>query len=72
METKLKRTTIYLTQEQHEVLRRMAFEHRTSMAKLIRDAAIEIMEDEEDIQEGLKALSQEKGTITWKEYQSRR
>jgi hypothetical protein len=72
MATNLKRTTIFLTQEQHESLRRLAFEHRTSMAKLIRDAALEIMEDDEDIREGLKALSQEKGTITWKEYQSRR
>ena len=72
METKLKRTTIFLTQEQHEALRRLAFEHRTSMAKLIRDAALEIMEDDEDIREGLKALSQGKGTMPWKEYQSRR
>jgi len=72
METKLKRTTIFLTEEQHETLRRMAFEQRTSMAKLIRDAALEIIEDEEDIREGLKALADEKGTITWREYQRSR
>ena len=69
MATKLKRTTIFLTEEQHEMLRRLAFEQRTSMAKLIRDAALEIIEDEEDIREGLKSLSEEEGTITWKDYQ---
>ena len=43
MGTSLKRTTIFLTEEQHERLRRIAFEQRTSMAKLLRDAALEIM-----------------------------
>ena len=72
MGTALKRTTIFLTEEQHERLRRLAFEQRTSMAKLLRDAAVEILEDEEDIREGLKALSDEEGTITWEQYQQRR
>ncbi len=72
MATTLKRTTIFLTEEQHERLRRMAFEQRTSMAKLLRDAAVEILEDEEDIREGMKALSDEEGTITWEEYQRSR
>ena len=43
MGTNLKRTTIFLTEEQHERLRRLAFEQRTSMAKLLRDAALEIL-----------------------------
>ena len=51
MGTALKRTTIFLTEEQHERLRRLAFEQRTSMAKLLRDAALEILEDEEDMRE---------------------
>lgn len=72
MGTALKRTTIFLTQEQHERLRRLAFEQRTSMAKLLRDAALEILEDEEDIREGLKALSDEEGTVTWEQYQQSR
>ena len=29
-------------------------------------------EDEEDIREGLKALEDEEGTITWEQYQRRR
>ena len=72
MATTLKRTTIFLTQEQHEGLRRLAFEQRTSMAKLIRDAALQLLEDEEDIQEGLKALSHEEGTVTWEQYRLNR
>lgn len=72
MTTSLKRTTIFLTPEQHERLRRLAFEQRTSMAKLIRDTAIEILEDEEDIHDGLKALADTKGTLTLSEYQQKR
>jgi hypothetical protein len=68
----LKRTTIFLTEEQHERLRRLAFEQRTSMAKLLRDAALEILEDEQDVLEGLKALADEEGTITWEQYQRQR
>ena len=72
MGTTLKRTTIFLTEEQHERLRRLAFEQRTSMAKLLRDAALEILEDEEDIREELEALADEEGTITWEQYQCQR
>jgi hypothetical protein len=72
MATNLKRTTIFLTEDQHEKLRRLAFEQRTSMAKLIRDATLEILEDAEDIEEGLKSLADKKGTVTWEEYQRRR
>ncbi len=69
MGTTLKRTTIFLTEEQHERLRRLAFEQRTSMAKLLRDAALKILEDEEDIREGLKALTDEEGSISLEEYE---
>ncbi len=69
MGTTLKRTTIFLTEEQRERLRRLAFEQRTSMAKLLRDAALEILEDEEDIREGLETLADEEGTMTWEQYQ---
>ncbi len=72
MGTTLKRTTIFLTEEQHERLRRLAFEQRTSMAKLLRDAALEILEDAEDIREGLKALADEEDNVTWEQYQRRR
>ncbi|MBI2303255.1 MAG: hypothetical protein HYU86_00715 [Chloroflexi bacterium] len=68
MGTALKRTTIFLTEEQHERLRRLAFEQRTSMAKLLRDAALEILEDEEDIREGRKALKDKRGTLDWETF----
>ncbi len=70
--TGMKRTTIFLTEEQHEKLRTLAFQQRTSMAKLLRDAALEIIEDEEDIREGLKALADKKGTISWERYKKTR
>ena len=72
MGTGLKRTTIFLTEDQHERLRRLAFEQRTSMAKLLRDAALEILEDEEDMREGLRALAEEEGTASWQQYQQSR
>ncbi|MDP2936761.1 MAG: hypothetical protein Q8O86_09760 [Dehalococcoidia bacterium] len=68
----MKRTTIFLTEEQHERLRRLAFERRISMAGLLREATLEVLEDEEDIREGLQALAEEEGTITWEAYQRRR
>ncbi len=52
--TVLKRTTIFLTEEHHEALRRMAFERRTSMSNLIRKAVLEIIEDDEDVREILR------------------
>jgi len=33
---------------------------------------LELLEDEEDIREGLKALADEEGTITWEQYQHQR
>ncbi len=73
MGTTLKRTTIFLTEEQHERLRCLAFEQRTSMAKLVREAILEIFEDEEDIREGLKVLEErDEGSVTIEELERRR
>ncbi|MBI2830418.1 MAG: hypothetical protein HYX81_04585 [Chloroflexi bacterium] len=58
MVTTLKRTTIFLTHDQHEKLRRLAFEQRTSMAKLLRDAAVKILADE--------AAREGKDSIVWR------
>jgi len=58
----LKRTTIFLTEEQHEMLRRLAFEQRTSMAKLIRDAALKIMKDEGNRRDGQRAAAEKRIT----------
>ena len=65
--TKLKRTTIFLTEEQHEQLRKLAFERKTSMAQLLREACVEVLEDEEDVREGMKCLADKEGTVCWEE-----
>lgn len=48
----MKKTMIYLPDELHEGLRQLAFEHRTSMAELIRSAVEaaygEVLEDIRD------------------------
>ena len=67
----LKRTTIFLTEEHHEALRRMAFEQRTSMANLIREAVLEMLEDEEDVREIMKAREEEREYITLEELDRR-
>jgi predicted transcriptional regulator len=72
MGTSLKRTTIFLTEDQLEKLRQLAFIRRTSMSSLIRDAAMAVIEDEEDIREGLRALADAGGTVNWKDYKNKR
>ena len=69
--TNLKRTTIFLTEEHREALRRMAFEQRTSMANLIREAVLEMLEDEEDIREIAKAQEEGGEYITLEELDRR-
>ena len=39
---------------------------------LLADRIEGLLEDEEDIREGLSELSEEEGTITWEEYQRKR
>jgi len=64
----LKRTTIFLTEEHREALRRMAFERRTSMANLIREAVLEMLEQKE----ALKAVNEpEDGSLTLEELDRR-
>jgi predicted DNA-binding protein len=71
--TSLKRTTIFLTEEHHEALRRLAFERRTSMARLIREAVLEMIELNEDEKEAEKAAKEpEEGSININEYHKRR
>lgn len=65
----LKRTTIFLNEEHHEALRKIAFERRTSMARLIREAVLEMLEDDEDIKEGMKTLAAgDEDSVTLEEY----
>jgi len=70
--TNLKRTTIFLTEAHHEELRRLAYEKRTSMANLIREAVLEMLEDEEDIH-AIQKAEKEGGQepIPWEEVKRR-
>jgi hypothetical protein len=70
--TELIRTTMFLTKEQHEKLRRLAFEKRKSMSSLLREAVLQMLEDEEDIRDGMQALADEEGTISLEEYEMKR
>jgi predicted DNA-binding protein len=55
----MKRTMIYLPDETHQGLRKIAFEHNTSIAGLIRKAVDKIYgEDIEDIRDMEKALAE--------------
>jgi hypothetical protein len=70
--TGLKRTTIFLTEEHREALRRIAFERRVSMANLIREAVLEILELEEDENSARQAAENpEEGYITLEELDHR-
>lgn len=60
-----KRTTISLHPEEYEVLRFLAFKRKTSVAGLVRELIQELLEDEEDIRDGLKALEDKGDTLDW-------
>ena len=72
MKDTLQRTTIFLTRDQHERLRTLAFKKRKSMAQLIREAALEILEDEEDLKSALKIMDNDEEMILFDEYDNKR
>lgn len=61
----LKRTTITLPIKDYEVLRFVAFKRKTSVAGIIREMIVELLEDEEDVRDGLKALEEKGDTLDW-------
>ena len=53
----MKKTMVYLPDQLHKNLKRLAVERDTSMAALIRDAAVAVLEEEiEDLEDAKKAL----------------
>lgn len=55
----VKKTMIYLPDELHKNLKRLAVERDTSMADIIRDAAVAVLEEErEDLADAAKALAE--------------
>ena len=55
----MKKTMVYLPDELHKNLKRLAVERDTTMADLIRDAAAAMLEEErEDLEDARKALEE--------------
>jgi predicted DNA-binding protein len=73
----MKKTMIYLPEEIHEGLRRMAFEEKTSIAELIRRAIAQAyQEDLEDIQDMEEELARYRAhpetAMSYEEYRRQR
>ena len=63
-----KRTTISLRPGEYEALRFVAFKRKTSVAGVVRELIYELLEDEEDIKDGLKALHDKGDTLDWETF----
>jgi predicted DNA-binding protein len=63
-----KRTTIRLKDEEYEVLRYLAFNQKTSVAGVVRRLISELVEEQEDIRDGLKALQEQSGSLDWQSF----
>jgi hypothetical protein len=68
MKDNFKRTTISLKNEEYEVLRFIAFKQKTSVAGVVRRLISELVEDQEDIKDGLKALQEKSGSLDWQTF----
>jgi predicted DNA-binding protein len=60
-----KRTTISLRNNEYEVLRYIAYKNKTSVAGVIRELINELIEEQTDIQDGMKALQDQNGSLDW-------
>ena len=72
MKDTLQRTTVFLTKDQHEKLRTLAFKRRKSMAQLIREATLELLEDEEDLKSALVIMDNDEKMILFDDYDNKR
>ncbi len=55
----MKKTMIYLPEDLHKNLKRLAVERDTSMAELLRDAAVAVVEEgTEDLEDARQALQE--------------
>ena len=63
-----KKVTLSLHPEEYEVLRFIAFKRKTSVAGVVREMILEILEDEDDIRDGLKALEDRGDTLDWETF----
>ena len=60
-----KKVTLSLHQEEYDVLRFVAFKRKTSVAGVVREMIQEVLEDEDDIRDGMKALEDRGDSLDW-------
>jgi len=63
-----KKVTLSLHPEEYEVLRFVAFKRKTSVAGVVREMIQEVLEDEDDIRDGLKALEDKGNSLDWETF----
>jgi len=73
----MKRTMVYLPDELHKNLKRLSVERETSMAALLREAALALLAEEcDDIEEARRALKEFRenpaAAVSLDEYHDRR
>ena len=64
----IRRLTLALQPEDHEVLRFAAFKRHLSLSAMVRELIRELGEDEEDIRDGLKALKEKGEAMDWETF----
>jgi hypothetical protein len=60
-----RRTTISLRSDEYEILRFLAYRQKTSVAGVVRGLIKELIEDQEDIRDGMKALQDQPESMDW-------
>jgi hypothetical protein len=70
MKDNYKRTTISLNDKEYEVLRYLAFKEKTSVAGVVRLLISELVEEQEDIKDGVKALQKPSGSLDWQSFKT--
>ena len=63
-----KRTTISLRNDEYEILRFLAFKQKTSVAGVVRGLINDLIEEQEDIRDGMKALQDESAGKDWQTF----
>ncbi len=72
----MRKLLVYLDEERHEDLKRLAQRHKTTMASLIRAALEQTFEDDLDAMRGERRLEEAvrdpAGTMSWEEFKALR
>ncbi|MBI4287541.1 MAG: hypothetical protein HY671_03805 [Chloroflexi bacterium] len=66
-----RKLTLSLHPEEYESLRVVAFQRKTSMAGVARELVRELLEDGDDIRDGLKVLEDKGDTTDWETFRGR-